>query len=158
MSDSDLDDSATIGSTVVETVSTGAGSEPDAGLQALLMQIGIDPSSDIESCVEDRGAATSASGVSAGSPELMLAILSCAPAESARSFGESDTPPEGITEDQSTCALEEMFRYLGGLSVEEGVAAIEASDVPEDVRADLTPIVVDNCDMTADQVNLLLDS
>ncbi len=129
-------------------------------ITALLSQAGLEPTDEILSCVEDRGIDLNISPTAdeRAVQEATLVLFTCAPDELAEILAaETETPP-GTTTDDVECVIAETFRYLGSLPTDEAIAALEQSEMPQEVRDEVLPVIQDNCGLSEDQASAIFDS
>ncbi len=162
--DSTGDDSTATDGTADDNTDTSEGNTDGANsgllITALLAQAGLEPTEEILSCVEDRGIDLNISPTAdeRAVQEATLVLFTCAPDELAEILAADTETPPGTTEDDVECVIAETFRYLGSLPNDEAIAALEQSEMPQDVRDEVLPIIQDNCGLSEDQANAIFES
>lgn len=121
--------------------------------------VGIDE--DVIDCVADSGVDVDASVLDASEAQLNLAsaaLFGCAPDEMAAVLAAETEPPPGLDSDDVTCVMAETFRYLGTLSPEDTLSAMDADEIPADIRDEVEDRATDICGLSGDQVESIFDA
>lgn len=67
-------------------------------------------------------------------------------------------PPPGLYSDDVTCVMAETFRYLGTLSPEDTLAAMDADEFRADIRDEVEGRATGICGLSGDQLESIFDA
>lgn len=141
----------------------GGGTVADVGDETLVAQTlgfnDLEVTAEVVGCIEEQGADPTVTEASSDEDAVAtaLAIFACLPKEFAEIAAPNLTAPTGTDADTVECVLETTYRYLGGLPLDQGTEALASTKFPPAARADLTPLLTDGCDVTAEQGGAILD-
>jgi hypothetical protein len=165
--DEGSDDEASMedGSDGEATEEDGTTGQPSAEvgdfIETFFAQTGAEVTPEILDCLQDRDIDTSLSLLDATEEEteiVGLGLFACAPEELAPAIAFDIEAPEGTTAEQVECVVAETFRYVGTLPTDEALVALDSVDIPEDIRAAIVPIAVDQCGIDEGQAEDILSA
>ena len=135
----------------------------DVGNETLVAQTlgfnDLEVTDEVVGCIEGQGADPTVTEASSDEDAVAtaLAIFACLPEEFAEIAAPNLSAPTGTDADTVECVLETTYRYLGGLPLDQGTEALASTQFPPAARADLTPLLIDGCNVTAEQGGAILD-